>query len=148
MAAIVRVLHNAIHQMRRFHRHESGTMALFAGLASIPIIFSVGAGVDYSTANMVKSKLDAVADAAALSAVDHAAISGTSAAAQTPATNVFNSEATNLNNVTIGNVTITVTDSNTGRTAVVSYTATKNNVFMGLLGIPTTAISGEAPGAA
>jgi len=148
MAYIVRVLRNAIHQVRRFHRHESGTMALFAGLASIPIIFAVGAGVDYSTANMAKSKLDAVADAAALSAVDHTAISGTSAAAQNTATNVFNSEATNLNNVTIGNVTVTVTDSNTGRTAVVAYTATKNNVFMGLLGIPTTAIGGQAQAAA
>jgi len=119
-------------------------MALFVGLTSIPIIFSVGAGVDYSTANMAKSKLQAVADAAALSAVDHTAISGTAAAARTTAQNVFNSEATNLSNVTIGNLTVTVTDSTSGRTAVVAYTATKTNLFMGLLGIPTTTISGQS----
>ena len=67
---------------------------------------SVGAGVDYSTANMAKSKLDAVADAAALSAVDHTAISGTAAAAQSAATGVFNAEAVTLNNVTVGNVAV------------------------------------------
>ena len=123
-------------------------MALFAGLTSIPMIFAVGAGVDYSTANMVKSKLDAAADAAALSAVDHSAITGTAANAQTTATTVFNSEAATMNNVTLGNVNVTVTDSATGRTAVVSYTATKTNAFMGLFGIPTTTISGQAQSAA
>lgn len=123
-------------------------MAMFAALAAIPIIFSAGAGVDYSTANMAKSKLDAVADAAALSAVDHVAISGTVAAAQTIATNVFNAEVANVKNVTISNPTVTVTDSSSGRTAVVSYTATKPNLFMGLLGIPNTTITGQSTAAA
>jgi Flp pilus assembly protein TadG len=131
-------------QVGRFRRHEGGTMAMFMALASIPIIFSVGAGIDYSTSNMAKSKLDAVADAAALSAVDHTAISGTAAAAQTTATDVFNAGATNIKNVTVGTVTVTVTDSATGRTAVVSYTATKANAFMGLMGIPRTTLSGGA----
>ena len=123
-------------------------MALFAGLTSVPIIFAVGAGVDYSSANMVKSKLDAVADAAALSAVDHTAISGTAAAAQTTATNVFNSEAGGINNVTVGNVNVAVTDSATGRAAVVAYTATKTNAFMGMFGLPTTTITGQSQSAA
>jgi Flp pilus assembly protein TadG len=148
MANSARLLRNAIDQLRRFGRHDGGTMAMFAGLAAIPIIFSVGAGVDYSTANMAKTKLQAVADAAALSAVDHDAISGTVAAAQTTATNVFNSEAANLKNVTVDAPTITVTDSATGRTAVVKYEATKPNLFMGLLGIPTTTITGSSSAAA
>jgi Flp pilus assembly protein TadG len=148
MANIVRALRNAIREIQRFQRHDDGSMALFAGLAAIPIIFAVGAGVDYSSANMTKSKLDAVADAAALSAVDHAAISGTAAAAQTTATNVFNSESANLANVTVGNLTVTVTDSATGRTAVVSYTATKTNTFMGLVGLPTTTVTGQSQSAA
>jgi Flp pilus assembly protein TadG len=144
MANVIRFLRNTIDQIQCFRRDEGGTMALFAGLAAIPLIFSVGAAVDYSTANMVKSQLDAVADAAALSAVDHSAISGTASAAQTTAQTVFNSEATGLSNVTVGNISVTVTDSTTGRTALVSYTATKTNAFMGLLGISTTTISGQA----
>ncbi|HWX83452.1 MAG TPA: pilus assembly protein TadG-related protein, partial [Xanthobacteraceae bacterium] len=148
MANFNRLFRNALGQMGRFRRNEGGTMALLAALSSIPLVFSVGAGIDYSTANMAKSKLDAVADAAALSAVDHNAISGTADDAKATATNVFNAEAINLKNVTMGTVTVTVTDANGGRTAVVTYTATKTNTFMGLMGIPTTTISGTASAAA
>jgi len=64
----------SIANVRAFGRNDSGSIALFAGIAAIPLIFSVGASVDYTLANMAKSKLDAAADAAALSAVDHSAI--------------------------------------------------------------------------
>lgn len=148
MAAIIRPFRFATEQLRRFRRHQGGAVALTMGLTAIPIIFSVGAGIDYGTANMAKSKLDAVADLAALSAVDHLAISGTAAAAQTTAINNFNAQATGLSNITIANVSATVTDGSTGRTAVVSYTATKPNVFMGLVGIPSTTITGQSTAAA
>ncbi len=144
MSKIIRPVGNALGRLRRFGRHEGGTIATFAALAAIPLIFSVGAGVDYSSASTAKAKLDAVADAAALAAVDHQNITATVAAAQTTATNVFNAEAVNLTNVTISNVSVTVTDSATSRTAVVSYTATKTNTFMSAVGIPTTTISGQS----
>jgi Flp pilus assembly protein TadG len=148
MSKIIRPLRNALGRLRRFGRHQGGSVASIAALAAIPLIFSVGAGVDYSAANTAKAKLDAVADTAALAAVDHQAISGTAAAAQTKAQNVFNAEAANLTNVTVNNVTVTVTDSATGRTAVVGYSATKTNTFMGVVGIPTTTISGQSTAAA
>jgi len=130
--------------MRRFCRDDGGSVAMMMGLTAIPLIFAVGAGVDYGTANMAKAKLDAVADAAALSAVDHQAITGTPAAAQTTAQNTFNAEAVNIPNVTVNNLSATVTDSTTGRTAVVSYTATKSNIFMGIFGYPSTTITGSS----
>ena len=76
MPYVDHLFRNAIGALQRFRRDQRGTMALMMGVAAIPIIFSVGAGIDYSTANMAKAKLDAVADTAALSAVDHQAISG------------------------------------------------------------------------
>jgi Flp pilus assembly protein TadG len=145
---MTRYFRQAIGVLRGFRSDERGSMAMMMGLAAVPIIFAVGAGVDYGTANAAKSKLDAVADTAALSAVDHLAISGTAADAQTTAQNTFNAEAVNLNNITISNVTATVTDSSTGRSAVVNYTAAKNNVFMGLFGMPTTTITGQSTAAA
>jgi Flp pilus assembly protein TadG len=144
MADIVRLIRLTIAHAQRFCRHEGGSMALFAGMTAIPIICAVGAGMDYSAANMAKAKLQAAADSASLAAVDHTAISGTAAAAQTTAQNVFNAQSTGLNNVTITNMSATVTDSNTGRTAVVSYTATKTNIFMGLFGVHTTTITGQS----
>ena len=77
MAGFVCFLRRVVGQVGRFRRDEGGTMAMMMGLAAVPLIFSVGAAVDYSSANMTKAKLDAVADSAALSAVDHQAITGT-----------------------------------------------------------------------
>jgi len=121
---------------------------MFMALTAMPLIFAIGAGVDYSSANMAKTKLDAVADSAALAAVDHQLITGTTAAAQSMSQTVFTAEAVNIANVTVNTVTITVTDTATDRTAVVSYSATKTNTFMGLLGIPTTTITGQSTAAA
>jgi Flp pilus assembly protein TadG len=144
MTNVIRLLVDAIRRVRRFRRDDGGSMAIMMGLTAVPLIFAVGAGIDYGTANMAKSKLDAVADTAALSAVDHQAITGTPAAAQTTAQTTFNAEAINIPNVVVGNVSATVTDSTTGRTAVVNYTATKTNLFMGIFGDPTSTITGSS----
>ena len=131
-------------QIGRFRRDQRGTMAMMAGLTTIPLIFSVGAGIDYGVGSMAKAKLDSIADAAALSAVDHTAILGTPAAAQDTAQTTFNAEAVNIPNVTVSNVSASVIESVTGRTAVVNYTATKNNLFMGIFGYPSTTLNGSA----
>jgi Flp pilus assembly protein TadG len=144
MTNLFRLLAGVMRQAQRFRREDGGSMAIMMGLTAVPLIFAVGAGVDYGTANMAKAKLDAVADTAALSAVDHQAITGTAAAAQTTAQNTFNAEAVNIPNVSVSNVTATVTDSTTGRTAVVNYTAAKSNLFMGIFGYPTTTITGSS----
>lgn len=144
MTNVIRLLCNAVSKVRRFRDHDRGSVAMFMGLSAIPIIFSVGAGIDYSTANMAKSKLDSIADAAALSAVDHRNITTSSGAAQAAAVAVFDAQSATIKNVKMGDPTVTVTDSATGRTAVVSYTATKTNLFMGVLGIPTTTITGSS----
>ncbi|MGA8949464.1 MAG: pilus assembly protein TadG-related protein [Xanthobacteraceae bacterium] len=144
MTNVVRLLVGVMRQVHRFRRDNGGSMAIMMGLTAVPLIFAVGAGIDYGTANMAKAKLDAVADAAALSAVDHQAITGTPAAAQTTAQTTFNAEAVDVPNVTVGNVAATVTDSTTGRTAVVNYTATKANLFMGIFGDPTTTLTGSS----
>ena len=144
MTNVVRLLVGVMRQVHRFRRDNGGSMAIMMGLTAVPLIFAVGAGIDYGTANMAKAKLDAVADAAALSAVDHQAITGTPAAAQTTAQTTFNAEAVDIPNVTVGNVAATVTDSTTGRTAVVNYTATKANLFMGIFGDPTTTLTGSS----
>jgi Flp pilus assembly protein TadG len=144
MVALFRTLRGFTGSLGRFRRDESGSMAMMMGLTAVPLIFAVGAGIDYGSANMAKSKLDAVADAAALSAVDHTAIIGTAAAAQSTAETTFSAQSGNIPNVTISNMTAAVADSTTTRTAVVNYTATKTNLFMGVFGIPTTTITGSA----
>jgi hypothetical protein len=116
-------------------------------LALIPITLAVGAAVDYSFANKIKARLDAAADAAALSAVNKSTISTTANAAQTTALNLFNAQVVALSRVTIGAVSASITDTATGRTAVVNYKATVPTAFMGLVGINTMQIVGTSTAA-
>ncbi len=133
---------------RRFAGQERGSAVFSLALSLIPMTLCVGAAVDYTMSSKAKSKLDAVADAAALSAVDHQAISGTASAAQTTARNVFSALSSGVNGVTVTGSSVAVTDNGMGRTAVVSYTATKPNLFMGLIGMSTTTINGSSNAAA
>jgi hypothetical protein len=55
---IIRAFCDALDRARRFGRHEGGSMAIFTALTDIPLVFSVGAGVDYSASNMARAKLD------------------------------------------------------------------------------------------
>ena len=139
-----RFLRSVISSAGRFRSDNRGGVAVIFGLATIPLIFAVGAAIDYGGANLVKAKLDAIADTAALSAVDHQAITGPATTAQLTAQTIFNTEAINIPNVKVGTLTATVTDSNVGRTASVSYSATRSNLFMGLFGYPSTTISGAS----
>lgn len=54
---------------RSFLRAERGGTAIIFGLALVPIMLTLGAAVDYGRATMMKSRLQASVDAAALAAV-------------------------------------------------------------------------------
>jgi Flp pilus assembly protein TadG len=132
-----------IEQLRRFRRDTNGGMITLFGLSLIPIVFAVGAAVDYGLANKAKAKLDGVADTAALAVVDHQAMSTDITTAQPTAQNIFNALAGNIPNVKITGVSAQVTDG-MARTATVSYTATTPTVFMGMIGMSTMSLSGQA----
>ncbi len=51
MIDLAHLVRSAAGRMRCFRRDERGSMAIMMGLAAVPIIFSVGAGIDYGTAN-------------------------------------------------------------------------------------------------
>ena len=52
--------------LRDFHSARAGNVALTFALATIPIIGTVGAAVDYSHANSVKAAMQAALDSTAL----------------------------------------------------------------------------------
>ena len=133
--------------IRRFLHQNSGNVAITFGFAAIPITLGVGAAVDYSFANRDKTALDSYADAAALSAVSKAALALSAATAKQNAINFFNAQAVNVPHASVGNVSATVTDSTSGRSVVVSYTASVPTAFMGVAGINTMNIKGSSTAA-
>ena len=135
---------------QQLRRDARGNVALIFAFASLPLIFSVGMGVDYTSASMREDQLNAFADAAALSAVRPAILAQSDAASVTAAQNTFNAQASTLTGVTYdpAAVKVTVNDALTGaavvRTVTVSYTAASQNAFAGILGKPTLTLSGSA----
>src|ERR1700722_19757738 len=55
--------------IRRFRSNNRGNVAIISALAALPMVAGVGCVIDYTTASMIKTKLQAAADAAALAAV-------------------------------------------------------------------------------
>ena len=148
---------SALSLIAQFRSNKRGNVAVITALCCLPLIAAVGCVIDYTTASLVKTKLQAAADAAALATVSvnssvvttakAMSSSGTVSGGSTFATNFFNA---NLNaspaNVGYTNLTpsATVSLSGTNMTANVSFTAKVPTYFMGVMGFSNTNISGSS----
>lgn len=123
---------------RRFIRDRRGSTAIIFALSLIPIIFLTGLGLDFSAAAQKRVRLNAAADAAALSMVTPTAMSQTCAVAQTAAQNIFTAQASQLSALNYTAPTISGCVNNaTTRTVTVNYTASSVNAFPNVLGLLT-----------
>ena len=116
---------SALSLISQFRSNKRGNVAVITALCCLPLIAAVGCVIDYTTASLVKTKLQAAADAAALATVSvnssvvttakGMSSNGTVSGGSTFATNFFNA---NLNtspaNVGYTNLTPTATVSLTG----------------------------------
>jgi Flp pilus assembly protein TadG len=130
---------------RQFAEDRRGNVALIFAFAAIPIFIGVGLTVDYANGARKWSAMNDAADAAALAAVTPNMLAQSDSVAQTAAKNTFNGQVQSLSDVTYNSssgVTVTIADSGSARTATVSYTAQITNMFGGLIGMPTTTVTG------
>ncbi|MBS0245867.1 MAG: pilus assembly protein [Proteobacteria bacterium] len=127
--------------LTRFARERSGNVAITFALATLPIIGSVGAAVDYSHANNVKAALQAALDSTALMLARDA--SGLTASdLNTKALNYFKAmfdrpEAKNIS------VSATYTTSG-GSKVVVNGSAAVPTTFLGIMGYDNITVSGSS----
>lgn len=126
--------------------NRRANVAMIFALALVPITIAVGASVDYTMAAARESQMNAYADAAALAAVRPAILGQNDAASVTAATNTFNAQAQAFSGVNYNpsNLNVTVVDTGIRRTITVTWLATSQNAFAGILGFATTALSGTA----
>ena len=169
-AAPRRLARCALTLARRLGRDKSGNVLMIVGLSIIPLTFSAGMAIDYSRAMRLQTKLNAAADAAALAAVTRPMMNQSSATACSTEKNMFVGQSTGLAGLTINandptQLAITVTDSATpgsagttttcsssstataasySRSATVTYHATSQNAFGGILGLSTLPIHGTS----
>jgi Flp pilus assembly protein TadG len=124
-----------------------GNAAIIFAFACVPMLLAMSSGVDYGLAMRREARMNAAADAAALSAVTPTMMAQSATVAQAAAVAFFNTQVSSLTGVSYpSNVAITVTDTNSGssitRAVNVSYRAASANNFGGVLGMPTLTIQG------
>lgn len=144
-------------EIAKFRDNKRGNVAIITGLTCLPLIAAVGCVIDYTSASLIKTKLQAAADAAAVATVSvnstvittakgmssNGAVSGGS----TFATNFFNANlSTAPANVGYTGLNPSATVSLTGSvvSARVQFTANVPTYFMGVVGYNSIAISGSS----
>jgi Flp pilus assembly protein TadG len=117
----------------RFFRDCRGGVAPMLALGIVPLVAGVGAAVDYSRANSVRSAMQNAADATALMLAKNAS-SWSAGQLQTNATSFF---AANFNRPEAQNAQVTATYSQgqTGFSVTVNGTAKVATTFMSMVGI-------------
>jgi len=128
-------------ELKRFAQQRAGNVALTFALATFPVIGGVGAAIDFSHANSVKSAMQVALDSTALMLAKNAA-SMSSDQLQTSATNYFKAlftrpEATN--------VTVTATYvASAGSSVVISSSANVPTAIMGIVGYHNIAVTASS----
>ena len=126
-----------------------GNVAMLYALMLPALIFGAGFAIDYTHAMQVQTKLNAIADSAALVALTPGMMNKTNDVAKAAATNMFTSQAAAIASLDMNRTTVSVTVSNPSnnslvRTAVVSYAGANRNIFAGILGYSALRVSGVA----
>jgi Flp pilus assembly protein TadG len=132
--------------LRRLRDDTCGNIIMMTSVGLLTLLLAVGFVVDFSRAETVQTQLNAIADAAALAAVDPAMIYQSDQTSVNAALAMFNSQASQLSGITNVNVpTPTPVDNGIGgRTITINWTAQSTNIFANILGLPSLAISGSA----
>lgn len=130
-----------VRAFERFARSRGGNVAITFAIAVIPLIGFVGAAVDYSRGNSVKSSLQAALDSTALMlSRDAATLSNTEL--QSKADSYFKAMFTRSD---VKNITVSATYSASGGSnVVVNGSADMPTEFMKILGYETMTISGSS----
>ncbi|PJG51285.1 pilus assembly protein TadG [Bradyrhizobium forestalis] len=140
--------------LRRFVHDRRGNIAVIFALACVPLISAIGCAIDYSRATLTRSKLQAAADAASVGSIAKASpafkaagnmtADGSISVGVTDAENIFNANRANLTGYTLTSLAPTVVKSGSTVTSTVSFTATMNTMFLGLIGKSALTLSGTS----
>ena len=138
-------------------RDNSGTLATTFGIALIPLVGVIGAAVDYSNANRIRTMLLAAADAASVGSVAtsasgynsgaNMASDGAIAAGSKDAVKIFKAEIAGKTGFVLSSVKADVEKSKGNVTSTVNFTAQVPMNFMKVFGISSMTVTGTSAAA-
>ena len=135
----------------RFFRDRKGNIAITFAFALIPALYLTGMSIDYISATQKKAKLDALADAAVLAALTPSMLHQTDATAQAAAQNVFQAQLPSIPGLNFdpkAGLTVTMSSNITTRNITVTYNASSQNYFPGVLKLNAINLTGTSKGSA
>ena len=126
-----------------FWDNTQGATAMLFGIAAVPILLSVGAGIDYSRGLIAKTTIQSASDAAALTLVAQSATYVSSPATLNKAAQaLLDARATTLTGpITLGSATV---DKNTLETCVNTTAQVPTAIMSGFKGLSTITVSGHS----
>jgi Flp pilus assembly protein TadG len=137
-----------------FQFNARGNVAIIFALAALPIITAAGCAVDYSMATMVRTKLQAAADAATLAAVSinspvnttvkNMSGDGAVAGGSSQTVSFFNANLTSSTGYSSLTSTATVTKSGRTITSTLSFAAQVPTFFLQVIGSKSLALAGTS----
>ena len=137
-----------------FRSNTRANVAVISAVSALPLITAIGCVVDYTTASMIRTKLQGAADAATLASVSaNSPLMATAKAmtgngnvsgGSTATVNFFNSNLTGTTGYTTPNPTANVTKTGMVISATLSFTAQVPTFFLGVIGYRNIAISGTS----
>lgn len=141
-------------RLRDVGRDRRGNILMIFAFALMPLTFATGMGIDYGQAMRLQTKLNAAADAAALSATSQDEMGNTFLHAATRAKTMFRVQVDGslnlfpINYIDPAQFSIIVVDTPTAtgitRVATVSYRGESQNMFGKILGRDSLTIKGTA----
>ena len=148
-----RLLDGLVAAAGRFRLARGGNVAIIFAVALVPMVMATLGVIQYGLAVSARTKLNTVADAAALQAVSNAAVLtyvNTGTTGQANATTMFNTQAAVVTGVTISSLSVQVTPTAATTTApgtltaTVAYSATLPSLAPGIFGSYFTSVSGTS----
>ena len=138
-----------------FHSNTRGNVAIITAVSALPLLTAVGCVIDYTNASMIRTKLQADADAASLATVSvnspviatakNMTGNGTVSGGSTYAANFFSANApTGFSSVI---PTVSVTKAAQVVSTTVSFSTQVSTYFMGIIGKPNVTITGTSTSA-
>jgi Flp pilus assembly protein TadG len=143
-------------RMRRlisdFRSQTRANTAIIFALSALPLISAVGCAIDYSYASMIKTKLQAAADAATLATVSQNSPivttakgmtkNGTVTGGSTYIQNFFGTETSAFSGVTVPTPTVTKTGTTVAAAMTFSYPVATS--FMSIFGYKNVTVAGSS----
>jgi Flp pilus assembly protein TadG len=123
--------------LRAFGPASQANLSIIFALALLPIVGAVGAAVDYSQANSLKSAMQSATDATALAMVSQAATLSGSQLGSTASSHFL----ANFNRPTATNVAVSASYNSQSAVLTVNASANSPTSFLGTLGIRQVAVS-------